>query len=71
MSNRDVSRVLVTGANGYISMWIMRYLLDEGYFVRGTVRNEAKIASVTDYFPEHSANGRLEIVVVGEHEGSF
>ncbi|MDX1961350.1 MAG: aldehyde reductase [Leptospiraceae bacterium] len=31
--------VLVTGASGYIASWIIKYLLEEGYTVHGTVRN--------------------------------
>ena len=31
--------VLVTGASGYVASWIIRYLLEDGYTVRGTVRN--------------------------------
>ncbi|HCB38252.1 MAG TPA: diaminohydroxyphosphoribosylaminopyrimidine deaminase, partial [Gammaproteobacteria bacterium] len=31
--------VLVTGASGYIANWIIKYLLEEGCTVHGTVRN--------------------------------
>ena len=31
--------VLVTGITGYLASWIAKYLLDEGYRVRGTVRS--------------------------------
>ncbi len=34
--------VLVTGASGYIAGWIIRHLLEDGYAVRGTVRNPDK-----------------------------
>lgn len=34
--------ILVTGASGYIASWIVRYLLEDGYTVRGTVRNPNK-----------------------------
>lgn len=34
------SRVLVTGANGYIGSHIVQELLSLGYVVRGTVRSE-------------------------------
>jgi nucleoside-diphosphate-sugar epimerase len=33
--------VLVTGANGYIASWLVKYLLEEGYSVHATVRNPA------------------------------
>lgn len=32
------SRILVTGANGYIGSHVVDKLLDKGYVVRGTVR---------------------------------
>ena len=35
-------KVLVTGANGYIASWIVRYLLEAGFHVRGSIRSEAK-----------------------------
>lgn len=38
--------VLVTGASGYIAGWIIRYLLEEGYTVHGTVRDPDKKSSV-------------------------
>lgn len=37
-----VAPVLVTGAGGYVASWIVRYLLEDGYTVRATVRNPAK-----------------------------
>ena len=34
--------VLVTGASGYIASWIVKYLLEAGHSVHGTVRDPAK-----------------------------
>ena len=34
--------VLVTGASGYIASWLVKYLLEAGYTVHGTVRDPAK-----------------------------
>lgn len=45
MVNKDLP-VLVTGASGYIAGWIIKYLLEEGYTVHGTVRNPNKTDSV-------------------------
>jgi dihydroflavonol-4-reductase len=38
--------VLVTGASGYVASWIIRYLLEDGYTVRGTVRNPDKASGL-------------------------
>ncbi len=34
--------VLVTGGSGYVASWIVRYLLEDGYTVRATVRDPRK-----------------------------
>lgn len=39
MSHDKKPLVLVTGASGYIATHIIKLLLDQGYRVRGTVRN--------------------------------
>lgn len=39
--------ILVTGASGYIASWIVKYLLEQGYKVRGTVRSEKAFAKVS------------------------
>lgn len=38
--------VLVTGASGYVASWIIRYLLEDGYTVRGTVRDPDKTSGL-------------------------
>lgn len=38
--------VLVTGASGYVAGWIVRYLLEDGRTVRGTVRNPDKASGL-------------------------
>ncbi|CAF2406035.1 unnamed protein product [Rotaria sp. Silwood2] len=40
--------ILVTGANSFIGTWIVQYLLEKGYNVRGTVRSQAKECQVLD-----------------------
>ncbi|KAF9527916.1 hypothetical protein CPB83DRAFT_855419 [Crepidotus variabilis] len=68
-------KVLVTGANGYIAMWIVRLLLEKGYAVRGAVRSEEKVAALTDAFGKvHSEwSDRLEWAVVPDitKDGAF
>ena len=42
MDKADKSKpVLVTGATGYIASWVVKYLIDEGFTVHGTVRDLA------------------------------
>lgn len=54
--------VLVTGASGYIAGWIIKYLLDEGYTVHGTVRDPDKLSSVGHLLKlAQSAPGTLKL----------
>ena len=54
--------VLVTGANGFVAMWLIRKLLERGFAVRGTVRSENKVESLKQVFNEYG--DKLEIYVV-------
>jgi nucleoside-diphosphate-sugar epimerase len=47
------AKVLVTGAHGYIAVWVVRTLLEQGYAVRGTVRSEAKGAHLKILFDKY------------------
>lgn len=47
-----MTKVLVTGASGFIAKHIVRELLDKGYAVRGTVRSEKRKAEIEALFPE-------------------
>ena len=55
-------KVLVTGANGYIAVWIVKSLLEANFAVRGTVRSESKAAYLRSYFK--SLGDKFEVVVV-------
>ncbi|XP_055927795.1 uncharacterized protein LOC129959042 [Argiope bruennichi] len=62
-SGGETATVLVTGASGYIAAHIIKLLLDEGYKVRGTVRdaqNEAKVKVLKELCPD--ATYPLELV---------
>ncbi|KAJ3506176.1 hypothetical protein NMY22_g17338 [Coprinellus aureogranulatus] len=67
------SKILVTGANGYIPMWTVNQLLVKGYSVRGTVRSEAKGKHLKEYFKDYVEKGKFELVVVEDitKEGAF
>ncbi|KDQ65078.1 hypothetical protein JAAARDRAFT_28742 [Jaapia argillacea MUCL 33604] len=65
------SKVLVTGANGYIASWVSRTLLEAGFAVRGQVRSVAKGEHSKKLFSAYGE--RYEIVVVEDitKEGAF
>lgn len=58
------TKVLVSGANGYIAMWLVRTLLERGYSVRGAVRSAEKGKHLLETFKEYANRDRFEIVVV-------
>jgi nucleoside-diphosphate-sugar epimerase len=65
--------VLVTGASGYIAGWIVRYLLEAGHTVHGTVRDPGK-AKGLEHLHALTAqhDGRLRLLKADLlHDGSF
>ncbi|PPQ73615.1 hypothetical protein CVT26_010523 [Gymnopilus dilepis] len=56
------TRTLVTGANGYIAYWIIRYLLQQGYSVRAVVRSLAKGQHLKETYS--SFGEKLDLFVV-------
>jgi len=65
------SKVLVTGANGFIAMWVVRTLLEKGYAVRGTVRSLEKGQHLTDTFKKYGEKFELVVVKDITTEGAF
>ncbi len=60
--SKESLTVMVTGASGYIAGWIIKYLLDEGHTVHGTVRNPDKTASVAHLLKmAEQAQGTLKL----------
>lgn len=56
--------VLVTGATGYIAQHCLLQLLQQGYRVRGTLRNPTREAALRQALRQHvDADDRLELVV--------
>ncbi len=53
-----MTKVLVTGASGFIAKHIVRELLDKGYEVRGTIRSDKRKGEVEALFP----NAQIEFV---------
>ena len=69
------AKILVSGVNGFLAMWIVRILLERGYSVRGTVRSESKGKYVKEYFDRRGLGEKLELVVVDDitkvHDDSY
>ena len=64
--------VLVTGASGYIASWVIKYLLDEGFTVHGTVRNLSEESRCRHLQALDGAKERLRLFEADLlHEGSF
>lgn len=65
------AKVLVTGANGYLAVWVVKKYLEAGYSVRGTVRSLSKSAFLTEKFSNYG--DRFELVVVNDivNDGAF
>lgn len=61
-STQPGSKVLVTGANGFIAVWVVQYLLERGYSVRGTVRSESKAAHIKKLCEKFG--DKFEVVIV-------
>lgn len=61
--NPSTTTVLVTGAGGFIATHCILQLLEQGYKVRGTLRNLARETQLRKTLAEHvDAEGRLEFV---------
>ncbi|KAH6916476.1 D-lactaldehyde dehydrogenase [Coprinopsis sp. MPI-PUGE-AT-0042] len=65
------SKVLVSGANGFIGMWVVHSLLEKGYSVRAAVRSPDKGRHMKNHFQAHA--DRLELAIVPDiaKEGAF
>ena len=65
------AKVLVTGANGYLAVWVVSKYLEAGYSVRGTVRSLAKSAFLNDQFAHYG--DRFELVAIEDitKDGAF
>ena len=62
-SNPSSTTVLVSGSGGFIAQHCIVQLLQQGYHVRGTLRNLKREAELRKTFAEHvDANDRLEFV---------
>ncbi|KAG9025009.1 methylglyoxal reductase (NADPH-dependent) gre2 [Tulasnella sp. UAMH 9824] len=56
--------ILLTGANGFVAVTVLKTLLDKGYTVVGTVRTESKTNFLREKFSSSVNNGTLKFAVV-------
>ena len=63
LSTKDL-KVLVSGANGYVAMWVVHTLLERGFTVRGTVRTKEKGKFMVEYFKSLGYGDKFEVVLV-------
>ncbi|THH09441.1 hypothetical protein EW145_g2001 [Phellinidium pouzarii] len=61
-----ITKVLVSGANGFIAVWVVKDLLEHGYAVRGTVRAESKATHLLNLFKREAASGKFELFIVSD-----
>ena len=57
-------KVLVTGANGFVGIWVAKAYLEHGFSVRGTVRSESKAKHLRQVF--QSYDDKFEIAIVDD-----
>ena len=60
----STGKVLVTGANGFVAVWVVRRLLETVFSIRGTVRSEAKAKYLISLFGSYG--DKFECVVVSD-----
>ncbi|PVF97743.1 NAD(P)-binding protein [Serendipita vermifera] len=65
------SKVLLTGATGFLGAQTLKYLLENGFFVRIAVRSESKVEFLRSRFHEHQSNFEFVIVEDITTPGAF
>jgi nucleoside-diphosphate-sugar epimerase len=56
------AKILVSGANGFLAVWLIQTLLEKGYAVRGTVRSLDKGKYLHKLFGKYG--DKFELVAV-------
>ncbi|KAK4450789.1 hypothetical protein QBC34DRAFT_65566 [Podospora aff. communis PSN243] len=64
MTSPSEQTLLLTGANSYVGSHIIKFALEKGYHVRGTVRSERSTAGVREKFPSYG--DKLSFAVVSD-----
>jgi nucleoside-diphosphate-sugar epimerase len=66
MPSVSSGKILVTGASGFIAIWVVKSLLEAGFSVVGTVRSENKGEYLKKTFEKYG--GKFEYVIVEDIE---
>ncbi|KAH7912524.1 hypothetical protein BJ138DRAFT_1112243 [Hygrophoropsis aurantiaca] len=64
-------KVLVSGANGFVAVWVVKSLLERGYSVRSTVRAEEKGRHLKEIFASYGEKHEIMIVSDITERGAF
>ncbi|KAH7914940.1 hypothetical protein BJ138DRAFT_1142976 [Hygrophoropsis aurantiaca] len=64
-------KILVSGANGYVAIWVVRTLLERGYSVRSTVRSADKGKHLKDVFKEYGDRHEITVIPDITKRGAF
>jgi NADPH:quinone reductase-like Zn-dependent oxidoreductase len=56
------AKVLVSGANGFVAVWVVQTLLERGYAVRGTIRSGEKGLYLRNIFKKYGDMFELAVV---------
>lgn len=62
MPSISTGKILVSGANGYVALWVVDSLLKRGFSIRATVRSIKKSQHLLDLFKSYE--DQLEFVIV-------
>lgn len=62
MPSISTGKILVSGANGYVALWVVDSLLKQGFSVRATVRSTKKSQHLLELFKSYG--DQLEFVIV-------
>ncbi|KAH6904329.1 D-lactaldehyde dehydrogenase [Coprinopsis sp. MPI-PUGE-AT-0042] len=64
-------KILITGANGYVALWIIKTSLEKGYSVRAAVRAESKASHLKALFKDYGSKLELAIVPDMTKDGAW